>query len=155
MRKSNGVPTITMHVGLGECLAAGAVEMMRIARRQKPAAGAVEIAGNVEAAQQRDRLVVAARRPHLLPVEDRRPLGIDQNVGELLDVARIAYRVVEARYMPGFGMTALAMSISRSSTSRGISRYAGPGAPLNASRTAIEIMSATRSVLGHARWRTW
>ncbi len=50
--------------------------------------------------------------------------------------------------MPGFGMTALAMSTSRSSTSRGISRYTGPGAPLNASRTAIETMSATRSVLG-------
>ncbi len=43
-------------------------------------------------------------------------------------------------------MTAFAMSISRSSTSRGISRYAGPGAPLKHSRAAIDTMSATRSV---------
>ena len=48
-------------------------------------------------------------------------------------------------------MTALAMSTSRSSTSRGISRYTGPVAPLNASRAAMEIMSATRSVLGNRR----
>ena len=35
---------------------------------------------------------MAARRPDLLPVQDGRPLGIDENVGELLDVARIAHR---------------------------------------------------------------
>src|SRR5882724_11100919 len=43
---------------------------------------------------------------------------------------------------------ALEISTSRSRTSRGISRYTGPGAPLKASRAAIETMSATRSVLG-------
>ena len=80
------------HIGIGERLAARAIEVMRVARRQKPAAGAVEIPGDVEAPQQRDRFLVAARGPHLLAVQDRRPLGVDQDVGELLDVARIAER---------------------------------------------------------------
>ena len=97
MRKSNGVPTMTSTSALGEGLGARAIEMMRIARRQQTAAGAVEIARNVEAAQQRDRLLVAARGPYLLTVENRGPLGVDQNVGQLLDVARIADRTWSMR----------------------------------------------------------
>ena len=38
----------------------------------------------------RTRFLVAASRPHLLAVQDRGTLGIDQDVGEVLDVARIA-----------------------------------------------------------------
>jgi hypothetical protein len=65
---------------------------MRIARRQQPAARAVEIAGNVEAAQQRDRFLMTARGPNLLSVQNRGALGIDENVREFLDVARVANR---------------------------------------------------------------
>src|SRR5207302_1334463 len=65
------------------------------------AAAAVEVAGDVQSAQQRDRLLVAARRPHLLSVQDGRALGIDQQVGELLDVARIAERAGRGAVVPG------------------------------------------------------
>ncbi len=88
-------------VGLGKGERAGTVEMVRIAGRQQPAAAAVEIAGNVEAAQKRNRLLVAARRPHLLAEQDRRPLGIDQNVGEPLDVFRVADRLGRGAIMAG------------------------------------------------------
>ena len=88
-------------VGLAEGERAGAVEMMRIAGRQEPAAGAVEVAGNVEAAQQRDRFLVAARGPDLLAEQDRRPLRIHQNIGEPLDIGRIADRFGRGAIMAG------------------------------------------------------
>ncbi len=78
------------HVGVGERLGSGAIEMMRIAGRQQAAACAVEVSRNIEAAQQRDGFLVAARRPDLLAVQDGRPLRIDENVGQFLDVARVA-----------------------------------------------------------------
>ena len=81
------------YVGLGKRLRARTVEVVRIARRQQPAARAVEITGNIQAAQQRDGLVLAARGPHLLAIENRRPLRVDENVGQLLDVARITDRM--------------------------------------------------------------
>src|ERR1700728_1961572 len=71
-------------VGVGKRLAAGAVEVVRIAGRDKSAAAAVEVARDVEPTQQRDRLLVATRGPHLLTVEDRGALGIHQDVGQLL-----------------------------------------------------------------------
>ncbi len=80
------------HVGIRKGLRARAVEVMRIARRQQSTAGPVEVAGNVEAAQQRNRFFMTARGPHLLAVQNRGPLGIDEDVGELLDIARIADR---------------------------------------------------------------
>jgi hypothetical protein len=81
------------HVRLGKGLAAGAIEVMRIAGRQEPAARAVEVAGNIEAAQERNRLVMTPRRPNLLTVENRRTLGVHQNVGQFLDIARVSHRV--------------------------------------------------------------
>ena len=80
---------------------ARAIEVMRIARRQEAASGAVEVAGNVEAAQQRDGFVVAAAGPDLLAEENRRPLGIDEEIGELLDVRRIADRFGRGAVLAG------------------------------------------------------
>ena len=77
-------------VGLVEGERARAIEVMRIAGRQETAAGAVEVAGNIETAQQRHRLVVAAARPHLLAEEDRGTFRIHQDVSQPLDVGRIA-----------------------------------------------------------------
>ena len=96
---------------------------MRVAGRQQAAASAVEIAGNVEAAQQRDGLVVAARGPDLLAEEDGRALGLDQDLGELLDVVRDRRSSGRGAIVAGLaGSRALSTAISRSSTSRGISR---------------------------------
>ena len=80
-------------VSLAECRTAGAVEIMRIARRQHAARRAVHIGRNIQLADQVDRLVVAARRPDLGAVKDRRPLGLDQDVGQLLDILRVADRL--------------------------------------------------------------
>ena len=149
MRKSNGVPTITITSALPNALRARAVEVMRVAGRQQSAGGAVEVAGDVEASQQRDRLPDARGSPDLLAEQYRGPLGVDQDVGELLDIARIADRLWSTRDSGrASARTARVDSTSRSSTSRGISRYDGPDAPLKHSRAAIETMSATRSVLG-------
>src|SRR5882757_1389483 len=90
-------------VGACESLRACSVEVMRISGRQQTAAGAIEIAGYVQPAQQRDGLDVAARRPDLLSVEDRRPLGVDENIGQLFDVARIAERARRRAIMAGLG----------------------------------------------------
>ena len=78
------------HIGARKGLGAGTIEMMRIAGRQKAAAGAVEVAWDIQSAQQRNRFLVAAGSPHLLAIEDRRPFGIDQQIRQLLDVARVA-----------------------------------------------------------------
>ena len=74
---------------------------MRVAGRQQAAAGAVEVARNVQPAQQLDGLHVAARLPDLLPVQDGRTFGIDQDVGQFLDVARIAHRTGRCAVVPG------------------------------------------------------
>ncbi len=91
------------HVGLGEGKRAGAVEVMRIAWRQHAAAGAVHVAGNVEAAQKRDCLFMAARGVDLLAEQDGRTLGIHQDVGEPFDVGRIADRLHRGAVMAGLG----------------------------------------------------
>jgi len=149
MRKSNGVPTMTSTSAFAQRLSARSVEVMRVARRQQPAAGAVEVSRNIQTAQQRDRLVLTARGPDLLSVQNRRPLCIDKDVGQFLDVARVSDRARRRTILARLGNDRLPRGRpSRSSTSRGISRYAGPGAPLKASRTAIETMSRdNRSVL--------
>ncbi len=74
---------------------------MRIARRQQTAARAVEIARNVEAAQQRHGLVLTARGPNLLAIENRRTLRVDENVGQLFDVARITDRMRRGPVLAG------------------------------------------------------
>jgi hypothetical protein len=95
---------------------------MRVARRQQAAARAVEVAGNIESAQQRHRLFVSARGPHLLTVKDRRALGIDKNVSQFLDVARVADRLRRRPVVARLRHHSAVSSTSRSSTSRGISR---------------------------------
>jgi hypothetical protein len=78
------------HIRFRKRLRAGPVEVMRIAGRQQSAARTVEVSRNVQASQQRDRLVLPARGPHLLAVKNRRALGVQQNIGQLVDIARIA-----------------------------------------------------------------
>src|SRR5205823_7597556 len=51
------------HIRFREGVASSAIEVMRVSRRQQSAATPVEVAGNVEATQERNRLLVAARRP--------------------------------------------------------------------------------------------
>jgi hypothetical protein len=46
---------------------------------------------------------MAARRPHLLAVQDRRTLGVDQDIGQLFDVARIADRARRGAVVAGLG----------------------------------------------------
>src|SRR5947209_7272781 len=65
---------------------------MLISRRQQSAAAPIEVAGNVEAPPERDRLLVSANRSHQLAVQDRGALGVDEDVGELFDIARITDR---------------------------------------------------------------
>jgi len=94
---------------------------------------------------------MAARRPHLLSVQDRRTLGIDQQVGQFFDVAGIAERagrgaVVAGPRDDGLGYLDLAIE----DIARKFPGTTGPGAPLNASRAAIEIN--VRDALG-ARYR--
>src|SRR5215472_2080952 len=52
-------------VRIREGVATRAIEVMRVTGREQPAAPAVEVAGNVETAQQRDGLFVPAGGPHL------------------------------------------------------------------------------------------
>ena len=89
------------HVGLVEGHAAGAVEMVRVAGRQQSAARAVEVGRDVELAHQLDRLLVAAAVPHLRAEQDAGPLGIDQEVGQLLDVGGIADRAGRGAVVAG------------------------------------------------------
>src|SRR3974390_66118 len=61
-------------------------------RLPHPAARTVEIAGDIEPAQQRNRFLVPTRGPNLLSVQNSGPLGVDENVGEFLDVVGITDR---------------------------------------------------------------
>jgi hypothetical protein len=136
------------HVGVGKRLGAGAIEVMRIAGRQQAAARAVEIAGNVEAAQQRNRLLVAARSPHLLPVQDGGPLRIDENIGQFLDVARIADGAGRRTVLAGLRDDGLVdVDLAVQYVARNF-QVRGPGRAVERLAAAMEIMSATRSVLG-------
>src|SRR6202041_1847963 len=90
-------------VGVGKRLGPRPVEMMRVARRQQAAARTVEVTWDIEAAQQRNGLLVAARGPDLLPVKDGRPLRIDEDVGQFLDVARVAHRPRRRAVLAGLG----------------------------------------------------
>src|SRR3954453_7659136 len=77
-------------VGVVEGVAAREVEVVRIAGRQRAARGAVHVRRDVELADELDRLLVAAARPHLAAEQDARALGVDQDVGQALDVGRVA-----------------------------------------------------------------
>ena len=61
--------------------AAGAVEMVRVPRRQRAAGGAVHIGGDVQAAHQLDRLVIGIAGGDLRAQQNAGPLGVDQDVG--------------------------------------------------------------------------
>src|SRR5262249_59842341 len=89
-------------------VAARTVEVMRVPGWQEPAAAAIEVARDVESAQERHRLLVAAGGPYLLPVENRGTLGVDEQIGELLDVARISGRAGRRAVLAGFGDNRLA-----------------------------------------------
>src|SRR4051812_48803573 len=78
------------HVGVVERVAAGEVEVVRVARRKGAAGGAVHVRRDVELADELDRLLVAARGPHLGAEEHARALGVDQDLGELVDVVGVA-----------------------------------------------------------------
>src|SRR2546430_15221032 len=56
---------------------------------------------DVEAPEQRDRFLVAARRPYLLTVENRRALRVDEDIGEFLDVAGIGERAGRGAVVTG------------------------------------------------------
>src|SRR4051795_4305823 len=78
------------HVGVVERVAAGEVEVVRVARGQRAARGAVHVRRDVELAGELDGLLVAARRPHLGAEQDARALGVDEDLGEPVDVVGIA-----------------------------------------------------------------
>ena len=88
-------------VRLLEGVAARAVEVVRVPRGEEAAPGPVEVRRNVELADEAQRLLVPARGPHLGPEEDRRPLALDEEVGEALDVRRVADRLRRRPVVPG------------------------------------------------------
>src|SRR5262249_9102983 len=79
-------------IRLREGIAPSPVEMMRVSGRQQTTAATVEVTRDIKATQQRNRFPVSTRSPHLLPVQNGRPLGVDENVGQLFQIARIADR---------------------------------------------------------------
>ena len=90
-------------VRLLEGVAARAVEVVRVPRREEAAPGPVEVGRNVELADEAQGLLVPPRGPHLSPQEDRRPLALDEEVGEALDVGRVADRPRRRPVAPGLG----------------------------------------------------
>ena len=63
---------------------------MRIAGGQEPPAGAVEVGRNIERAHKIHGFLVPARRPHLAAEQYRGSFRVDEQIGELLYVGRIA-----------------------------------------------------------------
>ena len=141
------------HVGVVERVAAGEVEVVRVARRERAAGGAVHVRRDVQLADELDRLLVAARRPDLAAEQHARALGVDEDVGQR------GRRRWDRRCSWSTRGSCSARrddrALERRPCCRGcraaISRNTGPGAPANASRKAIEHMSATRSVVTHVR----
>src|SRR5919202_2376486 len=78
------------HVRVVERVAAREVEVVRVARGQRAAGGAVHVRRDVELADELDGLLVAARRPDLRAEQDARALGVDEDLGEAVDVVRVA-----------------------------------------------------------------
>ena len=76
---------------------------MRIAGRQQAAARAVEVGRDVELADQLDRLLVTAAVPDLGAEQDAGPLGVHQQIGELLDIGGIADRAGGGPVVPRGG----------------------------------------------------
>ena len=81
------------HVGFAERHGPGAVEVMGIAGWQDAAGGTVEVAGDVQASQQGHGFLMPPSGPDLLAEQDRRALGVDQDIGQTLDIARVADRL--------------------------------------------------------------
>ncbi len=75
-----------------------------------------------------DRLLVPARRPHLGAEQDARALGVDEDLGEAVDVVGVADALRRCAVLARpRGITALSSGTLPSRMSRPISRYAGPG----------------------------
>ena len=77
-------------IGLLERIAPRAVEVVRVARRQQAAGGAVHVARDIQAAQQRDGFLVSPAGPDLCAEQDGRPFGLHEQIREPLDVGRVA-----------------------------------------------------------------
>ena len=78
------------HVGVAEGGAARPVEVVGVVGPEQPARGAVGEGRDVQGAHQIPGLLMGPASPHLLPEEDGGPLGLDQQVRQPLDVARVA-----------------------------------------------------------------
>src|SRR3954464_5417275 len=78
------------HVGVVERVAARHVEVVRVARRERSAGGAVHVRRDVELADELDRLLVAARGPDLRAEQHARALGVDEDLREAVDVVGVA-----------------------------------------------------------------
>src|SRR4051795_11175346 len=78
------------HVRVVERVAAREVEVVRVARRQRAAGGAVHVRRDVELANELDGVFVATRGPHLRAQEHARALGVDEHLGEAVDVVGVA-----------------------------------------------------------------
>ena len=89
-------------VGLLEGVRPRAVEMVRIAFGQHAAARPVHIGRDVERADEGDGRLVAAARPDLLAEQDGGPLGGNQDVGQALDIGRVADRLGRHAVAAGF-----------------------------------------------------
>ena len=91
------------HVGPIEGQTAGAVEEMRVAGRQRPAARTVHIGRDVEPPHQLHRRIPAAAGPYLGAKQDTWPLRGDQDVRQPLDVIRVPERPGRAPVSAGGG----------------------------------------------------
>ena len=78
------------HVGVAEAGAAGAVEVVGVVGPEQPARGAVGEGRDVQRADQIPGLLVGPAAPHLLAEEDGGALGLDEQIRQPLDVARVA-----------------------------------------------------------------
>ena len=91
------------HVGAAEGGAAGAMEVVGIVGAEEPARGAVGEGRDVQGAHQIPGLLVRAAGPHLLAEEDGGALGLDQQIRQPLDVARVAHRAGGGPVPAGLG----------------------------------------------------
>ena len=78
------------HIRVGKGVPAGAIEMMGVVFRKHPPAGPVHVGRNVQRPHEIDGLLMALGGPDLLPEQHCRALGLHQDVGQLLDVRRVA-----------------------------------------------------------------
>ena len=80
-------------VRLLERIAARSVEVVRVSGREEASPRAVEVGGDVERTHETEGFLVPARGPHLGPEQDGGALALDEEVGEPVDVGRVADRL--------------------------------------------------------------